>query len=400
MLVFANLYKLCIKSYKHSFVNHLTSYVKYSIIKVYNIRKKKGEPIFWANDNMLKQKQIDDIIKYIIKTEFEKGVEKMCSPTYYKNVYLEYAIKHHKSLQCIVRTYAEMLNSGYAYTHLVGDRKHANRLVSYLNVYSNTDYLEFVNQCFDELKEKAFEAYSYLILTVHGRLKSFLSLEVKLRKKILSSEILSNFLENYKTILCDEFWNFEPKELEMAKRLLLQLKEKNHSENPIRDLVGYRGIVDSVNVSTKEEDLIDFIYDFSEFTKHFFEEEKGFDILESKDYIQNPKDNNYQSYHFRIELLEKILEVQIRTSQMHENAENGTASHNSIYKNTTLQKFLEKFLYEISGEKVPLNERLGLLKPLVLPSTLWCFIPNQEIPATPADLKEFADMGFLEHIFQ
>ncbi len=63
------------------------------------------------------------------------------------------------------------------------------------------------------------------------------------------------------------------------------------------------------------------------------------------DYIQNPRENGYQSIHTKViyhsdqdgHVVEKIVEVQIRTDKMHEKAETGVAAH-WLYKERRLKK--------------------------------------------------------------
>ena len=53
-----------------------------------------------------------------------------------------------------------------------------------------------------------------------------------------------------------------------------------------------------------------------------------YELINVKDYIRSPKKNGYQSLHLVIvDSNKKKIEIQIRTKQMHANAENGTASH-------------------------------------------------------------------------
>ena len=57
-----------------------------------------------------------------------------------------------------------------------------------------------------------------------------------------------------------------------------------------------------------------------------------------RDWIVTPKENGYQSLHTTIEIKGRIVEVQIRTHEMHETAEYGTATEHWRYKDPKLYR--------------------------------------------------------------
>ena len=92
------------------------------------------------------------------------------------------------------------------------------------------------------------------------------------------------------------------------------MKKYNISFEDLFDIFGFRIIV-----NTKEE-CYKILYILHTNYKAIF---KRF-----KDYISNPKFNNYQSLHTCILLEDNIkIEFQIRTKEMHNFAEQGIASH-------------------------------------------------------------------------
>ena len=122
-----------------------------------------------------------------------------------------------------------------------------------------------------------------------------------------------------------------------------------------------------------------------------------------KDYIAMPKPNMYQSLHTTIFGIEGYLfEIQIRTHEMDEVAENGIAAHWSYKENkgsnsnanltsTTEQKLqFFKSIIDLSHDKMSSEDFVNSVKDEVLNNNIYCFTPKGdviELPkgATPLD---------------
>lgn len=122
-----------------------------------------------------------------------------------------------------------------------------------------------------------------------------------------------------------------------------------------------------------------------------------------KDYIAMPKPNMYQSLHTTVFGVDGYLfEIQIRTYEMDEVAENGIASHWAYKENkgsnktanlqsTTEQKLqFFKSIIDLSHDKMSSEEFVNSVKDEVLNNNIYCFTPKGdviELPkgATPID---------------
>ena len=122
-----------------------------------------------------------------------------------------------------------------------------------------------------------------------------------------------------------------------------------------------------------------------------------------KDYVAMPKANMYQSLHTTVFGIDGYLfEIQIRTYEMDEVAENGIASHwaykenggsNSVanLQSTTEQKLqFFKSIIDLSHDKMSSEEFVNSVKDEVLNNNIYCFTPKGdviELPkgATPVD---------------
>ena len=120
-----------------------------------------------------------------------------------------------------------------------------------------------------------------------------------------------------------------------------------------------------------------------------------------KDYIAMPKANMYQSLHTTVFGVDGYLfEIQIRTYQMDEVAENGIASHwaykehkdaKELMQNTTEQKLqFFKSIIELNEDKMSSEDFVNSVKDEVLNNNIYCFTPKGDIielprGATPID---------------
>ena len=120
---------------------------------------------------------------------------------------------------------------------------------------------------------------------------------------------------------------------------------------------------------------------------------------EFDDYIANPKENGYRSLHTAVIGPEgKVLEVQIRTDSMHEDAELGVCAH-WLYKGTDLnakdQGYEQKIAWlrqvlEWHEELDDLPELAGELRADINPDRIYVFTPEGHVvdlppKATPVD---------------
>ncbi|PLW80036.1 (p)ppGpp synthetase [Candidatus Woesearchaeota archaeon] len=109
-----------------------------------------------------------------------------------------------------------------------------------------------------------------------------------------------------------------------------KMEKKGKKLEEIYDLIALRIIT---------KDMAE-VYQVLEIIKEFYEPVPG----RFKDYIANPKKNTYQSLHIDVKTPEnKVLEVQIRTEDMHHRAEEGVAAH-WRYKDIDRDKKFDKKL--------------------------------------------------------
>ncbi len=107
----------------------------------------------------------------------------------------------------------------------------------------------------------------------------------------------------------------------------MEAKQLNLEE--INDLLGIRIIVSQLQKCYDAQEIIHSVWPA---VTSFYDGEVG------RDWIAQPKENGYQSLHTTIMIDNKIVEVQIRTRQMHETAEFGAAAEHWRYKDPKIYR--------------------------------------------------------------
>lgn len=171
-----------------------------------------------------------------------------------------------------------------------------------------------------------------------------------------------------------------------------KMQNKNITFNEINDIIGYRIIIDSDNIDVcyKVLGIIHSIYKF---------------IPNSlMDYISIPKQNGYKSLHtVAIDQFGVMMEFQIRTRKMHEEAELGLAAHwgyktgnNALSSEDLQHKWIERIL-EILNSSSSNNDILEYTKLEMYKSRVFAFTKDGDIVHLPARSK-ILDFAFAVNV--
>ena len=119
-----------------------------------------------------------------------------------------------------------------------------------------------------------------------------------------------------------------------------------------------------------------------------------------KDYIANPKPNFYRSLHTALKLPNgKFVEIQIRTPEMDEFAEEGLAAH-WRYKGLKSDQFFEKKIAWLKGvldlQKDGNQEFLEMAKVDVFGDNIYCYTPKGDVKELPKEAT-ILDFAYLVH---
>lgn len=271
-------------------------------------------------------------------------------------------------------------------------------LIKFADRLHNLRTLEFLSSARQiRLAQETLEIYAPLahrfgLSSVKSELEdlSFKYLEKKIydeiakklkEKKREREKFIKKFIEPITARLVEEGYKFEISG--RAKHLYSiykKLIERNKSFDELYDLFAVRIILD-----TKNKNDCFSVYGIC--SEIYLPVPERF-----KDYISLPKQNNYQSIHTTLVSKEgKMVEVQIRTKEMHEVAEKGIAAHWKYKENTNFHdanlenwmKWIRETL-EASSKDETSSQVLESFKLNLYQDEIYCFTPKGELKILPS----------------
>ena len=230
----------------------------------------------------------------------------------------------------ILKKYIADLRISAVQKHNEVDLVHCNFLIQIMKLLEHNDFLTSQSQKIREFYKYMAQEYTYLSFTFKGRIKSLIRAEGKFNGYIV--EYIYDYYEKNGSY---------PSVSEIKERL-----------NCFRDLIAYRIVISMPrchlkNHENREEEELKHLYQIANVLPQFLEE-RGFTaeltggVLRSsspllddavkpyyRDYITSEKEDDYKSLHitFYDNSARCYVEMQLRTKQMDDIAEIGSANH-------------------------------------------------------------------------
>ena len=230
----------------------------------------------------------------------------------------------------ILLQYSADLKNEAIKTHNSIDLSHSNFLIQIVELLEHTDFLTSQSQRIKEFYMYMTEKYPYLAFTFKGRIKSLIRAEEKFNGYIL--EYIYDYYKEHGKYPSDT-------------------KIKNNL-NYFRDLIAYRIVISLPQCHVKKDESLEeqeqkILYDIANVLPEFLEERgfsaepSGFDIKFNsdslnentspyyRDYVNTPRISGYKSLHitFYDNYARCFTEIQLRTKDMDDFAEIGSANH-------------------------------------------------------------------------
>lgn len=241
----------------------------------------------------------------------------------------------------ILHRYTEDLKQSAKETNNQIELIHCNFLIQIAELWQHNDFLTSQSQRIREFYKLMANDYPFLAFTFKGRIKSLIRAEAKFNGYIVE------YIYDYY----------------LAHGEYPSIPEMKNSLSCFRDLIAYRIVISLPKCHLKEgqdraEEELKYLYEIANKLPGFLEErgftaecsslpdEKKSPLLKEsvspyyKDYIVNTKSNDYRSLHitFYDSIARCYIEVQLRTKEMDDLAEIGTANHFGYEKQQERQR--------------------------------------------------------------
>jgi len=254
---------------------------------------------------------------------------------------------------------------------LIPDEKRKGFAQECLDIYAPLANRLGISRIKDELEDLSLK---YLNREVYQQIKDIVSAKRTEREKFLSEAREALIAEAQKTGI----------KISVSSRakhfysIYMKMRKRNKSAEEIFDLFGIRIICETVEQC----------YTLLGIAHSLWKPGAG----RFRDYIANPKSNGYQSLHTTVIVDEWLLEIQIRTKEMHYLAENGIASH-WLYKKGSSHEQVQ--LSDVSTLNKLRNWRhnenrqsaastwLKEIKEEIFKKTIYVFTPQGKVIALP-----------------
>ena len=253
------------------------------------------------------------------------------------------------SISEVIIEYAKELKAIEEYSH-------ANKVMEYYGIYHDAEFLKELKLIFDKIR---YSEKEHPVL-IDGRIKSLRSFETKINRLISKGMPLSWIRDIFAfRILIDE------------PNPTLACSLCYNAVNKTAEVLNEQGFYPCENIETKENKP----FDPKSHPEIYVPKGTGLDkslIPCVKDYILRPKKNGYQSLHYTCQDYRtgRCIEVQIRTSEMHERAEKGSADHANYKKQTYKADEWDIERIKVQGFKCLGNgkyeDNIGLIDPIII----------------------------------
>lgn len=240
--------------------------------------------------------------------------------------YLESESEEQRTLTQKVNAFAHDLRNTGNFNSIL----HANKLMEYLQMTADTQFLDKLKYHLDQLYQICVNLG--ILFLIDGRRKTLKSLNTKIQKALY---VTNSSLDLIRDIFAFRIIILDSQDATASIKMCYEVMNK------ITPYLNSQGLIPCESIATSEK------FDPKKYPNIIVPNESYLDPQFKdyvKDYIKSPKEKGYQSLHesFRDSSTGRFFEVQIRLASMHIWAEHYAADHTS-YKEKKYDSVSEKW---------------------------------------------------------